>query len=77
MIIKIVPSKKIETITTLIQEHVLMGSLIITDSHPSYPSETKNSFCSHQVVNHSIGFRNAQRFHTNNIKNLWSQIKYG
>ncbi|KAG0426851.1 hypothetical protein DMUE_5940, partial [Dictyocoela muelleri] len=37
MIIEIVPNRKIENMTNIIRKHVLVGSLVITDGHPSYP----------------------------------------
>lgn len=76
MIIEIVPNRKISTLTSLICKHVKLNSLIISDGYPSYPMAVKNSFCFHEVVNHSTGFKNSQGYTTNNIENLWSQIKY-
>lgn len=76
MIIEIVPNRKIETLTALIQKHVFIGTLIITDGYPSYPAAVRNCFCSHEIVNHSRGFKNKRGFHTNNIESLWSQMKY-
>ncbi|KAG0419839.1 hypothetical protein EQH57_0385 [Dictyocoela roeselum] len=76
IIIEIVPNRQIPTISKLIQKHVLIGTLIITDGHPSYPRSVKDSFCNHEVVNHSKEFSNKNGFHTNNIENLWSQLKY-
>lgn len=76
IILNIVPNRKIATITSLIQKHVKIGTLIITDGYPSYPNAVKNCLCSHEVVNHSKGFKNNLGFHTNNIENLWSLMKY-
>ncbi|KAG0420098.1 hypothetical protein EQH57_0298 [Dictyocoela roeselum] len=76
MIVEIVPDRTIPTITMFIRKHVLIGSLIITDGHPSYPRSVKDCFCAHEVVNHSREFTNKKGYHTNNIENLWSQIKF-
>lgn len=76
MIIKIVPDRKISTITKLISEHVKIGILVITDGYSSYPQVVKNSFCIHKIVNISKSFKNKNVSHTNNIENLWSQPKY-
>ncbi|KAG0442316.1 hypothetical protein DMUE_0364 [Dictyocoela muelleri] len=62
--------------TKLISDHVRIGSLIITDGYSSYPQAVKNAMCNHEIVPHNIGFKNKKGFHTNNIENLWSQLKY-
>lgn len=76
MYIEIVPNRKISTISKLIEEHVFVRSTILTGGHPSYPTAVKNCFCNHKIVNHSIRFKNEYGYHTNNIENLWSQLKY-
>ena len=51
------------------------GSIIVTDGYPSYPSAVTNFGSRHEVVNHSIGFMNADGAHTNQIENIWSHLK--
>ncbi|KAG0440543.1 hypothetical protein DMUE_1664 [Dictyocoela muelleri] len=76
MVLKILPDSKIPTLTKFISDHVKIGNLVITDGYTSYPKSVKNSFCSHEIVNHHKGFKNNKEYHTNNIENLWSKLKY-
>lgn len=76
MHIEIVPNRKSKTIKKIFEKHIYAGTLIITDGYPSYPKAIKDNFCIHEIVNHSIGFKNENNYHTNNIENLWSQLKY-
>lgn len=76
MVIEIVPNRQVATLKELILKHCKIGSLIITDGYPSYPRAVLESFCYHEKVNHTIGFKNEHGYHTNNIENIWSQLKY-
>jgi transposase-like protein len=72
---ELINDRKSSTMLDLFRERVRPGSVIVTDGYPSYPSAVKN-FCSeHEVVNHSIGFVNAEGGHTDQIENLWSHLK--
>ena len=51
----------------MFDEHVVAGSIIITDGYPSYPKAVTEFGSCHEVVNHSVGFVNAQEAHTNQI----------
>lgn len=72
----IVPDRKIETLKILFESNIKKFSTIITDGHPSYPGAVSHIEGTHIIVNHSKGFKNAEGFHTNNIENLWSIMKY-
>ncbi|KAG0434217.1 hypothetical protein DMUE_5261, partial [Dictyocoela muelleri] len=76
MNIKIVEDRKIPIMRTIISSHFKIGSLVITDGYSSYPKSVKNSMFNHEIVPHNIVFKNKKGFHTNNIENLWSQLKY-
>ncbi|WUR04296.1 DDE-TNP-IS1595 domain-containing protein [Vairimorpha necatrix] len=70
-----VPDRKINTLTKIIEDIVLPGSVLISDGHPSYPGVAANLKLKHIIVNHSIGFTNEEGFHTNNIENFGSGMK--
>ncbi|KAG0433828.1 hypothetical protein DMUE_5384 [Dictyocoela muelleri] len=76
MIIEIVPDRKIKRMTKLIRNYVLVETTTITDGYLSYPRAIRNYFCMHKVVILSRGFKNNERYQTNNIENLWSQFNY-
>ncbi|KAG0430844.1 hypothetical protein DMUE_5618 [Dictyocoela muelleri] len=76
MVFKILPDRKIFTLTKVISDHVKIETLVITDRYPSYSKPVKNSFFSHEIVKHNKGFKNNEGYHTNNIENLWSQLRY-
>jgi hypothetical protein len=70
-----VPDRKIETITRVLESKIGVGSILVSDGHPSYPGVARNLGLTHLVVNHSVGFLNDDGDHTNGIENLWSQMK--
>ncbi|KAG0441330.1 hypothetical protein DMUE_1126 [Dictyocoela muelleri] len=72
----IVPNRSQEALSLLFKNFIKTGTLIITDGHTSYPRAVRSNHCHHKVVNHSRGFKNIEGFHTNNIENLWSILKY-
>jgi ISXO2-like transposase domain len=75
--LEIVPNRRSETIKDLFSRHIGPGSTIITDGHRSYPSAVAYIQSHHIIVNNnSDGFKNIEGFHTNNIENLWSLLKY-
>jgi hypothetical protein len=74
--LEIVPNRRSETIKDLFSRHIAPGSTIITDGHRYYPSAVAYIQGHHIIVNHSYGFKNIEGFHTNNIENLWSLLKY-
>lgn len=74
--LEVVPDRKEETISKLFLKYVSEGTTVITDGHRSYPNAVKTIKGIHHVVNHSSGFKNKDGFHTNDIENVWSQLKY-
>ena len=54
----------------MFDEHVVPGSIIVTDGYLTYPGAVAKFGSRHGVVNHSVGFVNAQGAHTNQIENL-------
>ena len=54
----------------MFDEHVVPGSIIVTDGYPSYPGDVSEFGSCHEVVNHSVGFVNAQGAHINKIESL-------
>ena len=75
-VLKLVPNRKDPTILNMVEECVVPGSIIVTDGYPSYPRAVTEFGSCHEVVNHSVGFVNAQEAHTNQIENLWSHLKH-
>ena len=74
--LEIVENRSLETFKEIFERNIEPGSTVITDGHRSYPGAVFNINGTHKVVNHSIGFKNIEGFHTNNIENLWSIMKY-
>ncbi|WUR02938.1 DDE-TNP-IS1595 domain-containing protein [Vairimorpha necatrix] len=70
-----VENRTIECLTAALEGRICVGSVLHSDGHPSYPGVAENLCLSHQVVNHSIGFLSPDGIHTNNIENVWSQLK--
>ena len=66
-VLKLVPNRKVPTILDMFEEYVVPGSIIVTDGYPSYPKAVTEFGSCHEVVNHSVGFVNAQEAHTNQI----------
>lgn len=50
------------------------GLIIRSDGYPSYPRAVIE-FGSHQIVNHSVGFKNSSIEKTNSIENVCSRVK--
>jgi ISXO2-like transposase domain len=74
--LEIVPDRKVETFKNLFERHIIPYTTIVTDGHQSYPGAVRHIGGRHIIVNHSKGFTNIDGFHTNNIENLWSLMKY-
>ena len=72
----ILPDRTANTFISIFKEHIADGSIIYTDGHRSYPQAVEAIDSVHGVVNHSAGFKTIEGFHTNNIENLWSILKY-
>lgn len=75
LFLKLVPNRKHQTLTSVLNDFVQPGSLIVTDGYPSYVQAIRNFGSVHKVVNHTTGFVNQEGFHTNLIENVWSHFK--
>lgn len=73
--LKIVPNRRIETMSTLLSQEIEAGSILVTDGYPSYPQAANNCNFLHLFVNHNSGFVNRDGDHTNLIENVWSHLK--
>ncbi|KAM0673281.1 hypothetical protein GVAV_003274 [Gurleya vavrai] len=76
MRILIIPDRKKETIEYVFKNNINEKSIVVTDGFASYPYAVDKINGIHHVVNHSIEFKNRDGYHTNNIENLWSLLKY-
>ena len=78
--IKIVNSVNIESVDIFIRSILLPDTLLITDSAPIYTNiinRLPNLIRRHELVNHSIReFKNINGYSTNNIENIWNQLKF-
>lgn len=69
------------TLSNVFRTYIAPGTHIKTDGWAAYPSAIRrcnDTFAmnlSHDVVNHSEGFTNADGTHTNTIENLWSHVR--
>jgi transposase-like protein len=74
-----VPNRRAETLIPLIQQHINLGSCIISDEWAGYNSidEIGQGDYSHVTVNHSEHFVHPvfDDIHTQNIESLWSRLK--
>ncbi len=61
---------------SLFSRYIEKETLIITDGHFSNLEAVHSNGCYHQIVNHSRNLKTIDGFHTNNIENLWSLLKY-
>ena len=73
---EIVPDRKLDTFKLLFERSLNPGTIVISDGHMSYPGAIAHINRTHKIVNHNIVFKNVEGFHTNNIENLWSLMKY-
>ena len=73
--IRIVPDRKKNTLLPIIQEFILQGTEIHSDEARAYFCLSRNGYI-HKTVKHKETYKSADGTHTNNIENLWSQVKY-
>jgi len=65
-----------DTLSEVIKNHVLDGSILITDCWKGYSDEDLAELgIAHNTVNHSIEFVSAEGWHTNSIEGTWTGIK--
>jgi transposase-like protein len=71
-----VSSTEAETLEPIIQQIVVPGSTVVTDTNRTYFS--LDSTYNHQTVVHSIGnYVNEDKYHTNLIESVWAILKRG
>lgn len=70
-----VVNRQINTLTQALERVIHVGSKMYSDGHPSYPRVATNIGVDHFIVNHSLGFTNADGDHTNNIEAFWAHLK--
>lgn len=74
-ILKKIPDRRIESLTSALEGKIRVNSEMHTDGHPSYPAVANNLAVNHKIVNHSRGFRSEDRTHTNGIEGFWAHLK--
>ena len=74
-----VPNRRTDTLFPLIQEWILPGTRVISDSWASYAAIKQRSqgTLTHAVVNHKLTFVHPEdpSIHTNHIENMWMCTK--
>ena len=62
------------TLLPLIERHIAMGTMTISDCWKVYINLEKHGY-KHEMVDHSKEFVNSEGFHTNKIEGHWQQAK--
>lgn len=71
-----VPDRSANTLCSIIDKHVLPGSIIYTDLWRGYSQLSNMNDYTHMTVNHSETFKNPETgAHTNTIEGTWSGLK--
>ena len=70
----VIANRKKHAINTEIGKHIEAGSVLYTDSLPSYSFLPAGY--QHEVIDHAEGYVNGQ-VHTNGLENFWSLLKRG
>ncbi len=79
--ITVVHDRTTITLANIFRSFIAAGTHVKTDGWAAYPSairrcnDTFEMNLTHEVVNHSEGFTNADGTHTNTIENLWSHVR--
>lgn len=71
----VLPDRTVGSFYDFFERHIKTGSLIKSDSYPSYQEAVRRAGCQHQQVNHSRGFVAPDGTHTNTIEALWAGLK--
>lgn len=70
-----VPDRTAETLLGVITQHVMPGSIVMTDMWRSYARLVEHGY-DHRTVNHSVHFRDPETgTHTNTIEGTWNGVK--
>ena len=72
----VVPNEQKQTLIPIIQDNVMPGSTVSTDTHRSYRGLRRLGF-NHEAVNHQVEEWVRGNCHTNTIEGFWSHLKRG
>ncbi|HEX3377307.1 MAG TPA: IS1595 family transposase [Candidatus Acidoferrales bacterium] len=70
----VIANRRKKVLQTEIKKNVSAGSILFTDSLPSY--EGMQSEYEHKVIDHAVAYVDGQ-VHTNGLENYWSLLKRG
>jgi transposase-like protein len=70
----VIPNRRKKAVQSKVREHVTVGSILFTDSLPSY--ETLQGDYVHNVIDHAVAYVQGN-VHTNGLENFWSLLKRG
>ena len=73
-VIEFVPNKSHDSLLPIIKRYVPIGSTVHTDSMVSYDILGRLGY-NHRTVNHTVEYVAFDGTHTNNIENLWVNMK--
>ena len=78
VVAQVVPFASKNNIRELIERHIEVNSIMVTDSHHLYHSLTKDEKYIHETVYHNTEeYVNERGFHTNTIEGFFSLLKRG
>lgn len=66
-------NRSVETLLSIIQQHVAVGSIIHTDKWCAY--NVLSSHYTHKTVNHTVNFVDPTGVHIQNIERLWKEMR--
>jgi transposase-like protein len=70
----VIPNRRKKALQAKVREHVTVGSVLFTDSLPSY--NDLDLEYAHQVIDHAVAYVDG-KIHTNGMENYWSLLKRG
>jgi transposase-like protein len=70
----VIVNRRKKSLQAKVREHVTVGSVLFTDSLPSYNG--LESEYAHQIIDHAVAYVDGQ-IHTNGLENYWSLLKRG
>ena len=74
-VMRLVPTRDAATLLPIIQQYVLLGSIIHSDEWRAYSSIQSRLGLQHSTVNHSVNFVAPNGTHTQNIESYWNKTK--
>ena len=72
--VNVVPNRTRATLLPIIQNRIVVGSTIYSDTWAPYFTLNQHGY-EHAMVNHSVEFVTDDGVHTQEIESLWNQIK--